>query len=476
MSKYLIFRSLTAAALTLVTICALSACGKSNTYGEGDESEFSLSSLQIIPSETDGADLPASGGVTQVFTVLREASAEPGFAPSGLDEDIFSKTVYERNSKIYDEYGIEIKEIVTDDILRYAKTEELSESTDYDMLVFSAAGSSSELMSGGYLCDLLTLPGFNASAKGYYTSAMSSLSLAGRVYLAAGDAVPSFIRSTSAVLIDTAMFSKIGSAEEVSLLAASGGFTYEAMQKYSKQYAALVGETDASFAISVAADDAYSLFLSSGGSFMLKDALSDMPISPEFGEDMSKIYKNICNLIGFDPDLSEAALAESLESTAEDTEIPDSTEKDSPLFRACDVSSFEMLRQEEAPFIILPMPKFSASDERYVCNVNLDTAALTALPAGGKNNENALSVMNLIYATSGNIAASIGGESTGFELVKGSTFGDLLSAFGYADIKGLMASSVSDKMPTSDFLPEAAKRSKAAVAALSIVAEKLVRG
>lgn len=452
------------AILALVMLVLLSSCGAVDAdTGKDKDSEFFFSSLEVAAPDSSIKDSINVVYPTE-FTVLCENGTELDMFVSADAGDVLSRTVFERNALLFEQYGITLIEERSDDIASRVANDIMAEDKGYDMLLLSAKTAPSLIMSGA-MADLGSIAGFSSDASGYSSRVIEGVSIGGRYYLTAGDATPSLVRSASAMLINTELAKIINSDVSIFTMAKNGHFTYETMLKMSSAIAELDSSENQSsaFAIRLGAEDAISLFFSGGGKFFEVNDVTDVLSSADFDGDNLEIYKSIMSLYGISDD------------------NPDYTEKNgnaavTPLFTVSSIGEFEALAAEKAPFALLPMPKMSVIQADYHCGIDLSKAVFTALPKGSGETE--VAVMNLIYSTSDGIRASMldicDPDKRGMsELVYKNMDADVLTLFGFGDLPSLLASCVNEAMTAKAFSIKAAERSTAATAALSIISEKL---
>ena len=459
-----ILKKMIAATLALLILAAMSSC--SGAYGHGGDSEFSLSTLEVIPSVGTAEGAIGNAPLPSEYRILRENGAEDGFFASAGDQDIMSKTVFERNAMLYEQYGITISEKTENDIASRVKNDMLSGKNDYDMLILKA-NSAADLINTAALADLEALAGFDSDAAGYNEKVISELSIGGRAFLAAGDATPSLLRATSTVVVNTELLAKVDNGtKKLFDLARGGKFTYEAVLELSGALVSLNGAEGVTLptaAISVTADDALSLFYSGGGRFFYLDEVTDVPYAASFDGENREIYSAVMSLFGISED----------EAVSDDR-----SGMMTPLFTFLNIAELEALAAGGAPFAALPMPKMTVRQSEYICNVDMSMVAFTALPAKGAS-ESSVAVMNLIYRLSNEVTrvisdacAPYGTNSEVLDIIFKSASCDQLSLFGFGDPVGLMSSCVNERLSPKAFAIRASERSLAAVTALSIVSDK----
>lgn len=460
-------------ALLFAALLALASC--SGAYGaeRGDDSEFSLSSLDIIPSmgtaEVDALSVP----LPSEFVILSQPGAENSFFASAAEQDIMSKTVFERNALLQEKYGVTISEISDADIVSRVKNDALVGKSGYDMLIIGAESAASLIIAGA-LTDLGSLAAFNTDGVGYHSEAIRELSLADRVFLCAGDATPSFYRAASAVVVNTELLSRVGGAKQLFNAVLDGSFTYGEMLRISGELASLNNSDEIVLpfsAISTSPEDSLDLFLSGGGSFYHEDAITDVPIAASFEGENLDIYRAYMELFGIDTDGGETVLDET------SMQMP-------PLFTVSSIGEAEALIGGGGPFSVLPMPKMSSAASNYICNVDFKNAAFTALPTYPSIDEAAaVTVMNLIYRHSGGLTSVLkenclghSGDRAALDLVFRSASCDLVTLFGFGDFSAFMESCVNENLSAKAFATRASERALAAVSALSIVSSNLSDG
>ncbi|MBE6538335.1 MAG: hypothetical protein E7671_02595 [Ruminococcaceae bacterium] len=447
----------------VLALLALPSCGGSAESVDADiekESEKYFSSLQVLPAGTENGTSSNVSVKPQEFTVLVEAEKNDFFADETAS-DTESQLLFERNNALYENHSVKLVEKVVPDITEAVLVDMLSEESDYDMIILSA-NDTAPLISAGALADLEALAGFNSGAKGYAKNVIDSLSIGGRSFLATGDALPSFMRSVSAVLVAPDLYQK-SSAPNFTEIAKSGNFTYETMLTLSRSFADINGVGDADFYIDADTDDALPLFLGGGGIFFETDPVTDVFAPIDFTSANSGLYTPISSIYGITGE-------DETEETQPDTE---------KLFT---VATLGELRSYTDTHFALPMPKSSSSQADYRCSVRTDTALFTALPSNGEDNDSAVAIMNLIYGLSAPIknalAESLGtsdAERDVVQLILDSAYADLPSLLGYGDTHALLSSAIGERISEKAFILRGNERSAAVASALSILSAKLIK-
>ncbi|MBQ8005435.1 MAG: hypothetical protein IJ303_03890 [Clostridia bacterium] len=446
--------------LLIVACCNLFGCSGSEAAFGGSESELSFSTLDVIPSVDTNPLYSDEVVIPTEFKILREGSAVDSFFSSAEETDIMSKNVYERNALLEQQYGISIVEESRDDILDQALVDAFSQDAEYDMLLISAPSASSLVVKGA-LADLEALAAFDKNGAGYNGKIMSELSMGGRMFLAAGDATPSLVRSASAIAVNRELLSRIEGKEDIFELAAAGDLTHEIMLEYS----AVLAELDLSDKIlspssfiKAEADDAMALFISGGGRFFVRNSVTDEFCAADFGGENKNVFSSVMSLFGI--------------VASEDNEEDNiSFAESSPLFTVSNIGNFEAIAGGDSPYALLPMPKMVPGREGYTSFVDVKKVSFAALPSGG-DNENAVSVMNLIFGHSEGISLALKekcASDTMYDIIKDSVSCDLLTFFDYGDLRGMMRDFVKERSSEKVFELRALDRSTAAIAAVSII-------
>lgn len=440
----------------LLILPSLFSC--SGAIRTDSENELSLSSLEIIPTDT----FSASDNIIypESFTVLCESGTEGELFASSDDEEILEKSIFLRNTALSADYGITLGYTSAEDIVGKVTAEALSEDKGYDMLLISA-GSASALIMNGALTDLDSVAGWSDKPTGYSHSVMKELSIGGKMFLATGDATPSLFTWTSAVLMNRELAASIEAESSLISAAKNGRFTYDMMLNYGKQISESMGDGTfyAPSVIRLKASDAIDLYISGGGVFFETDRVTDIPSGISFESKETDLYKNVMSLFGI----------------SEDDEAENEAVSSAPLFTVATMGELLALSKENSPFLPLPMPKSNIIQSQYVCNTDIKNVRFTALPYGMGENE--LAVMNLIYKISDGIISSLCENadkdgSGNARLIYESAHASLFSLFDFGDIEGFMESCVNERLSAKVFAMRAKERSHAASAALSIVIEK----
>lgn len=473
--------------LFLTVLLCLSSCASRGGLGNTD-SDFSLSGIDVVVPDSPQVQkdvLPSD--MLSDFKILRENGRENAFLVSEESADLIEYATFERNTALAADYGLQMSEIVTGDIVSRVRNEVLAENCSFDMLILSAASASS-LITSGSLADLNAMQGFDTASDGYSQKITEELSFGESTYLVTGDATPSLMLSVSCVLLNTGISGKlekngrlydITGGHDLLTLAANGGFTTDIMLALSHAASDISGNSlsdaeAASSYIKVSSDQALPLFLGSGISFYESNAVTGILTPSAFGSAFGDIYLTLEKLYGID----------------EENGAFYSQSSSSPLFTVSNIQELIALLREGSPFLPLPMPKYTASDDPYFCTADLRASAFTALPSGKEDNENALLVMNLIYSASADISAaprtlllknvseSLNSESADkaaevFDIIQSSAGTDKTLFSDFSDLYGFFESCIEERKTRKAFLLQGAERASAAVTALSIMTERL---
>ncbi len=454
------FMKATIAFLLILSILpSLFSC--SGAERDSDESELSLSSLEIIPSNNYSGMEDTI--YPEKFTVLCEAGTQGELFASSEDEGFLQKSIFIRNAALSSDYGITPDYVIEQDIVKKVTAEMLSEDKSYDILLFSAQ-SAPALISCGAIEDLNSFAGWSEELRGYSHKVIDDLSIGEKTFLAVGDATPSLFASTSSVLMNSELAAKIDAESSIISAAKNGHFTYDMMLNYSKKLSQHLGnETfSASSVIRLKSSDAYDLYVSGGGIFFETDPITDIPFGISFDEKETDIYKSVMSLF----------------SISENDDTQYEAQASAPLFITASINELASLALENSPFVALPMPKSNVIQSEYLCNVDMKSVRFTALPRGSGENE--LAIMNLIYKLSDDVISSMYGtvdkNSNGTaKLVYENARASVLTLFGFGDIEDFMASCVTERINSKSFAIRAEERSLAASAALSIIIEKSIK-
>ncbi|MBR3967641.1 MAG: hypothetical protein IKJ91_11265 [Clostridia bacterium] len=438
--------------LALSVLLSLASCSTATKDKKDDE--FSLSTLEIIPTETFDEENIA---YPEKFTVLCEAGFEGELFASSEDDGKMEKSIFMRNAALSSELGITLECLTEQDIVKKATADMLSDDKSYDMLLFSAKNAPS-LILGGALTDLGSISGWSEKSEGYSHRIINDLAIGEKIFLAAGDATPSLFGATSAILMNRELAARIEAETNIISAAKNGHFTYDMMLNYGNQLSGLLdSEThSASSFIRLKSADAFDLYISGGGKFFETDPVTDVPYGISFDEKEKNIYKSVLSLFGISEDDAE-----------------NESEASTPLFTAASMSELISLAKENAPFVALPMPKSSVIQDEYICNADMSSLVFTAIPYG--KGESELAVMNLIYKRSDEVISSVYegiDNSNTAGLVYENAGASLTSLYGFGDIEAFMESCINERLSSKVFAMRAEERSLAASAALSIVIDK----
>ncbi len=470
--KNKIIRSILCAALTVGALMTAACSAPEHEHG-GEDSRFSLSSLQVIAPVTDAVqkeDIKVP--LPKNFTVLRELGYgnEPVVSATGENSDTVDAAVFMRNSKIKEEYGVEITETVTENITADALANFLSGDTSCSMILVSSPSAASLVLSGA-LKDLGAVTGFSSAASGYSERATKGLALGGRIYLTTGDALVSFMRSCSVLLLNNKVLAETEtSASKLFDEVLRGGFTYDKMLQLASSASALNGMEGHLSALNIGFEDAFSMFYAGGGRFFSRDSVTYDFVTEKFDAESTNagVYNGLRQIYGI----------------SENGERADSTMSAAPLFTLSSLGEFEALRKSGADFTALPLPKFSESAGGYSCLTDAKRVMFSAIPAQLSEDEaeSTVAVMNIIYSSSDGIwkafsekCAPDGQGADLLNMIRKSAECDMLAFFGYGDMGEMLSSCIEEGVGANIFEIRATERASAAVAALTITVNKLIK-
>lgn len=178
----------------LLTAALLASCGDGEGGAVTDAVTDGAAAPQTEAVETERVaaptDLPDVDYTGKTFTVLYR-SANVSYAVTdviseGTDGEIINDTVYERNSRLQDKYGITLVGVDRDEPSADAKREIMSGSNTYDIIT-DTMRSLNGLATESYLTDWYSLSCFDPADAWWDSNAAENLSIGGKLYIMVSD-------------------------------------------------------------------------------------------------------------------------------------------------------------------------------------------------------------------------------------------------------------------------------------------------
>jgi len=180
-------------ALILAALLLASCGGGTDTSGSqtdapgGNTQETEPAVTERVPAPTDLPEVDYSG---ETFTVWMRSTnvsyAVTDVISEGSDGEIINDSVFDRNTRLEDHFGITLEGAAKDEPSKDAKMEIMSGSDSFDIITDSMT-SLNGLASESYLVDWYSLPCFDPADAWWDENAAKNLSMAGKLYMMVSD-------------------------------------------------------------------------------------------------------------------------------------------------------------------------------------------------------------------------------------------------------------------------------------------------
>ena len=355
----------------LLTIVSCGNAGDEDETGKGTQSSTeaeSDSAYQQLEKEKYNRD----------FSVLVREDCVDDFVVEGMKGDVLGDSLYERNTVVADDYGINF--VYTYQGKSYTVINETVQTQvgsgldDYDMFIghkYSYTG----LALSNYLIDMNKITTMDLSGAWWDQGCYNNLTVNGKTYVMTGDILPdSSMRISSCMVYNKRMMSELGkSVDELNATTTKGGWTLDVLTAYSKDVTFdLNGDGELTYdkdrycltGWKMAAP--YALYYGAGGKFV--SIVDGTPELTYTDREVTDIYEKIYNLI-----VGENAYYVTQESLY-DTMFDVFTEGRA-LFSTMTLRLIsQYLTEMEDSYGILPEPKYDTYQKEYLSFVNGSTS------------------------------------------------------------------------------------------------------
>lgn len=385
------------ALLSLCAACAaltLAACGNA----EGTEAVTSASpdtGSVTEPTVTEDTriypDLPDADFEGYEFKVAHwlyegwESRACKDIYAEAENGDTINDAVYERNLAVGDRYNftVSLEEIDFNKIVTDVKNSVAAGDDLWD-LAYLRLYEQKNLISGGYYVDFYSIPNIDLSKPWWDAGCTETLTVSGKLYLAASAINISDKNATASVLFNKQIAAN-HDVEDLYALVDSGKWTMDKMREiYTDVTTDLDGDgkmSDTDLWGFLGGDDVSACFyIGGGGSFVARD--ENGVLYDSFGSEhnfavvgkVQEIMSDTANFYNHHTGTQDVPITD-------DNEYRDLFAQGSGLFFWSRLDEVTTLRSMEADFGILPTPKYDESQEDYISFVSQHITALMCVPA-----------------------------------------------------------------------------------------------
>ncbi len=380
-------RKFTALFLALLTLCVLLV--SCNDTGDTDTDK----NTSVTDTDELFANLPAEKYNT-TFTIYVEGDYLDRYksieiVPNENGPTIISESVLERNARVEQHFGVEIKEIRTADtseMVTNVQNEIATGAKTYDV-VMAYLPNAGILAAGGALRDLSEFENLHLDEDYWDTTAVESLSVSGKNFFVVGDMNLLAYDCTHCIVFNKDVVAD-NNLENPYDLVYDGEWTMDKLLSMAKQvsYEDGDGKTDLddTWGFLINNNYATSLYFGAGETLTTKNT-DDLPIIAVQGERAVTVFNKIFDICNSD----KVALIEDYVGTYDDvyTKASEAVASKKALFRSMAVVDIQELGNYECNFGIIPTPKFDEEQEEYYSYVSVIYASSAVIPISAKDAE-----------------------------------------------------------------------------------------
>ena len=374
--------------------------GNSTTADETTVTETTLLYPELDPQDFGGVEF-------KILTQPRELWADwedwghrdiSAIEPNG---DVINDAVFARNLKIEEKYNVKITEVKNDTFDTVVKNTVMAGEYAYDVICPPTLTLVS-FAQNGYLYDLYDIPYMDLSMPWYDQSAVRDLSVGGYLYGVTGDLTVLDNDATTAMIFNKQVLDDY-SLESPYGFVTSGTWTMDKLIEITQMISEdLNGDgelyiLDDKFGTIVQDDALWSFYNGMGERIVAKDS-NDYPII-SFGSERTYSVLDKINQLVLDKDhvVNLHTYMGKFLIYQWQTEM---FSNNHALFSWIRMRVVETLRNMEADFGILPVPKFDESQQSYYTCVNPYTSVTIAIPISNPEIEKAGIILEDLSAES----------------------------------------------------------------------------
>ncbi len=363
------------------------------------------------PAETEGETQNAYDSLERedlgkTFTILTRDDLIDDFYIEKLRNDVLDDSIYERNKRVAEDFGIEFDYVEVDHYTKVndqLKLQATGGADDYDIFV-GHKSSFSACVLGDSCYDYAKLDNLQLDMPWWDQSCIEELTVMDKTFVLNGDINPSSMRISACFVFNKSLMKDLmKSVDDLNAKAANGEWTLDLLYEYTENVTQdLNGDSTMSYMddryglTSWMMDVPYSLFYGAGGKFL--SIVDGEPELTATTEDVVNIYEKIF-----------AAIVTAGANYTKDVNIYETTYDVFTEGRAlfCDVTLGKInsfIAGMEDEYGILPVPKYDTNQKEYLSFVNGATGLIMTAKSE-KNPEfvatvlDAMSAYNYTYVT-----------------------------------------------------------------------------
>ncbi len=376
----------------LLAVSALASCGSGDT-GSVDTAADTASGT-TVPAETESTrlmpDLPEADYGGYVFRVGHwehtgwESRACHDIYAEAENGDTINDAVYTRNLVVFEKYNfsITLENVLFDELVTRVKNAVSAGDDVYD-LAYLRLYEQKNLVSGGYFIDFNDIPNIDLTKPWWDQGCVESLTVDGKLYLAASSINISDENATASILFNKKIAAD-NDLEDMYQLVRDGKWTMDKMREMYSDVSADVngdGKMDGEdlWGFLGGTDVAPCFYIGSGGTVVSRD--KDGGLYDSMGSDKNfAIVGKVQEIMTDEKNFYNHHLGTQGLKSTDDNQYRDLFSGGHGLFFWSRLDEVTTLRGMETDFGILPTPKYDELQENYISFVSQHIMGLMSIP------------------------------------------------------------------------------------------------
>ena len=378
----------------LLAVSVFASCGSGDT-GTVDTTPVTEGFGTTAPAETETTrlmpDLPEADYGGYVFRVSHwehpgwESRACHDIYAEAENGDIINDAVYARNLAVGETYNfsVSLENVAFDTLVTNVRNAVSAGDDAYD-LVYLRLYEQKNLISGGFFVDFNTIPNIDLTKPWWDSGCVESMTVSGRLYLAASSINISDENATAGILFNKKE-AQNHDMEDPYQLVHDGKWTMDKMKEmYSEVTTDVNGDgkmgPDDLWGFLGGTDVASCFYIGGGGTIVSRDA--DGVLYDSFGSEKNfAIVEKVQGLMTDTDNFYNHHLGTQDVPVTDDNQYRDLFSDGHGLFFWSRMDEVTTLRGMETDFGILPTPKYDESQEEYISFVSQHITGLMSIPA-----------------------------------------------------------------------------------------------
>lgn len=383
----LIMRIIVFILMFILTSAMLAACAE--TVNQNAETSAGIST-ETEPETEDPryiANLPEADYEGYTFTFIDQDYGSSYWQTRDLvseaaNGDLINDAVYARNQKIAEEYNVTFKEVISTDYLGKVTTSIKAGDDVYDCIQL-VLQSSKNMVLQGYLLDANLLPYLDLDKAYWDSNVIDAMTIAGKTYMYNGDINISHYDSCGVLLFNKNMQEAYGT-EDIYDIVNSGAWTMDKLIGISEGITTdLNGDNqltlfDDAWGYIYQLDSITSHLIGGGGNFALKDE-NKLPYDDFYNDLNVTVSEKIADILS-----SDRMINCQIQKSPDGSDILNfasaTFEEERGLFFWVRLRQTEIYRSMNTDFGIIPIPKYSESQDDYRTEVNIYIGTMLTVP------------------------------------------------------------------------------------------------